>query len=103
MRRSFAASLGTTCPHQIARGWNARALSAASRATLVDSGRPEGLQFTAAGCRLPLGGWADTTRPADLESAGRLHASMGACRSRTHADDRLSRTSFGRVEGGDGA
>ena len=35
MRRSFATSLGTTYPHQIARGRNARALSAASRATLV--------------------------------------------------------------------
>src|SRR5262245_11946634 len=29
-------------------------------------------------------------------------ASMGACRSRTNADDRLPRASLGRVEGGDG-
>src|SRR4029079_6331924 len=27
---------------------------------------------------------------------------MGACRSRTNADDRLPRASLGRVEGGDG-
>src|SRR5437660_7233436 len=32
----------------------------------------------------------------------RLHGSMGACRSRTNADDRLPRASLGRVEGGDG-
>src|SRR5213078_277313 len=31
----------------------------------------------------------------------RLHGSMGACRSRTNADDRLPRASLGRVEGGD--
>jgi len=42
------------------------------------------------------------TQPADLDSAGRLRASMGACRSRTNADDRLPRASLGRVEGGDG-
>src|SRR3954463_8235427 len=30
------------------------------------------------------------------------HASMGACRSRTNADDRLPRASVGTVEGGDG-
>src|SRR5262249_48328107 len=29
-------------------------------------------------------------------------AGMGACRSRTNADDRLPRASLGRVEGGDG-
>src|SRR5436309_6576126 len=31
----------------------------------------------------------------------RLHASIGACRSRTNADNRLPRASLGRVEGGD--
>src|SRR6266550_1031558 len=36
-----------------------------------------------------------------LERRG-LDASMGACRSRTNADDRLPRASLGRVEGGDG-
>src|SRR5678815_1409098 len=35
-------------------------------------------------------------------SAGRLRASMGACRSRTNADDRLPLAPLGRVEGGDG-
>src|SRR5690348_13164670 len=29
----------------------------------------------------------ERTQPADLDSAGRPHASMGACRSRTNADD----------------
>src|SRR5215470_5445822 len=42
------------------------------------------------------------TQPADVYSAGQLRASMDACRSRTNADDRLSRASLGRVEGGDG-
>src|SRR6201997_4476741 len=42
------------------------------------------------------------TQPADLGSADWLHASMGACRSRTNADDRLPRASLGRVQGGDG-
>src|SRR5437764_7578394 len=32
----------------------------------------------------------------------RLHGSMGACRSRTNADDRLPVASLVRVEGGDG-
>src|SRR5262245_4070065 len=31
-----------------------------------------------------------------------LHASMGACRARTNADDRLPRAPLGRVEGGGG-
>src|SRR5262245_23723080 len=35
-------------------------------------------------------------------SAGRLRASMDACRARTNADDRLPRASLGRIEGGDG-
>src|SRR5262252_2405883 len=39
---------------------------------------------------------------ADLDSAGRLHASMGVCRSRTNANDCLPLASPGRVEGGDG-
>src|SRR5213595_1011359 len=42
------------------------------------------------------------TQPADLDSAGRLHASMGACRSRTNADDRLPADPLGRIEGRDG-
>src|SRR3984893_2535671 len=42
------------------------------------------------------------TQPADLDTAGRPRASMGACRSRTNADDRLSLASLGPVEGGDG-
>src|SRR5258708_27700823 len=42
------------------------------------------------------------TEPADLASAGRPRASMGACRSRTNADDRLPPASLGPVEGGDG-
>src|SRR5436190_6741825 len=42
-----------------------------------------------------------SARRADLDSAGRLHALMGACRSRTNANDRLPRASLGRVEGGD--
>src|SRR5215472_4328444 len=45
---------------------------------------------------------ADRTQPADLDSAGRPRASMGACRSRTNADDRLPADPLGRVEGGDG-
>src|SRR6266576_5825108 len=32
----------------------------------------------------------------------RLHGSMGACRSRTNAYDRLPRAALGRIEGGDG-
>src|SRR5215831_14954772 len=40
---------------------------------------------------------------AALESpCGRPRASMGACRSRTNADDRLPLASLGSVEGGDG-
>src|SRR6516165_10434359 len=42
------------------------------------------------------------TYPADLDSAGRPRASMGACCSRTNADDRLPLASLGPVEGGDG-
>ena len=37
-----------------------------------------------------------------MDSAGRLRAPMGACRSRTNADDRLPLASLGRVQGGDG-
>jgi Transposase DDE domain len=48
-----------------------------------------------------LGG-ADRTRPADLDSAGRPRASMGACRSRTNADDRLPADPLGRIEGRNG-
>src|SRR6516164_7892893 len=44
---------------------------------------------------------ADRMQLADLDSAGRLRASMGACRSRTNADDRLPLASLGRVQGGD--
>src|SRR5882672_7440260 len=40
--------------------------------------------------------------PAELDSAGRLRASMGVRRSGTNADDRLPHASLGRVEGGDG-
>src|SRR5262245_13098011 len=47
-------------------------------------------------------GVADRTQPADLDSAGRLRGSMGACRSRRNADDRLPLASLGPVEGGDG-
>src|SRR5215470_2530489 len=50
--------------------------------------------------QVALGG-ADRTPPADLDSAGRPRASMGACRSRTNADDCLPVASLGRVEGGD--
>jgi hypothetical protein len=46
---------------------------------------------------------ADRTRPADLDSAGRLRGSMGACRSRTNADDRLPADPLGRIESGDGS
>src|SRR5262245_51042281 len=42
------------------------------------------------------------TQPADLDSAGGPRASMGACRSRTNADDRLPLASLGAVEGRDG-
>src|SRR5262252_6139643 len=44
---------------------------------------------------------ADRTQPADLDSAGRPPASMGAGRSRTNADDCLPVASLGRVESGD--
>src|SRR6516162_6774337 len=47
-------------------------------------------------------GASDRTQPADLDSAGRPRASMGACRSRTNADDRLPVDPLGPVEGGDG-
>src|SRR5215470_8886773 len=48
------------------------------------------------------------SRPAGLPAtgrpgqAGRLRAPMGACRSRTNADDRLPLASLVRVQGGDG-
>jgi hypothetical protein len=50
---------------------------------------------------------ADRTQPADLDSSGWPRASMGACRSRTNADDRLpldplGLDPLGRVEGSDG-
>src|SRR5499433_2813728 len=44
----------------------------------------------------------ERTKPGDLGSAGRPRASIGACRSRTNADDRLPLPSLGPVEGGDG-
>ena len=47
-------------------------------------------------------GGSDRTQPADLDSAGRPRASIGACRSRTNADDRLPVDPLGLVEGGDG-
>src|ERR1700756_2039603 len=47
-------------------------------------------------------GASDRTKPADLDSAGRPRASMGGCRSRANADDRLPLASLGPVEGGDG-
>src|SRR5215831_16559558 len=50
--------------------------------------------------QVALGG-ADRTPPDDLDSAGRPRASMGACRSRTNADDCLPVASLGRVERGD--
>src|SRR5215470_12912114 len=46
-------------------------------------------------------GGSDRTQPADLDSAGRPRASIGACRSRTNADDRLPVDPLGLVEGGD--
>src|SRR5207253_9797971 len=51
--------------------------------------------------QVALGG-VDRTQPADLDSAGRPRASMGACRSRTNADDRLPADPLGRIESGDG-
>src|ERR1700720_1188211 len=47
-------------------------------------------------------GASDRMQPADPDSAGRPRASIGACRSRTNADDRLPLASLGPVEGGDG-
>src|SRR5215813_13775659 len=44
----------------------------------------------------------ERTQPADLDSAGRPRASMGACRSRTNADDRLPADPPGRIEGRNG-
>src|SRR6516164_725914 len=41
-------------------------------------------------------------QPADLDSAGRPRASMGACCSRTNADDRLPADPLVRIESGDG-
>src|SRR3954447_8332328 len=41
-------------------------------------------------------------QPVGLDSAGRLHASIGVLPSGTNADDRLPLASFGRVQGGDG-
>src|SRR6267378_3867085 len=49
-----------------------------------------------------VGNVAALESPFDLDSAGRPRASMGACRSRTNADDRLPLASLGPVEGGDG-
>src|SRR5262249_7190940 len=46
-------------------------------------------------------GGSDRTQPADLDSAGRPRASIGACRSRSNADDRLPLASLGPVESGD--
>src|SRR3954470_15145487 len=37
-----------------------------------------------------------------LSAIVRRHGSIGACRSRTNADDRFARASLGRIEGGDG-
>src|SRR5690242_2629284 len=51
--------------------------------------------------QVALGG-AYRTEPADPDSAGRPRASMGACRSRTNADDRLPADPLGRIESGDG-
>src|SRR5690348_18108952 len=51
--------------------------------------------------QVALGG-AYRTEPADPDSAGRPRASMGACRSRTNADDRPSADPLGRIESGDG-
>ncbi len=51
--------------------------------------------------RVALGA-SDRTQPADPDSAGRPRASIGACRSRTNADDRLPADPLGRIEGGDG-
>src|SRR4051812_16447447 len=45
-------------------------------------------------------GRADRTQPADLDSACRRRASIGAFRSRTTADDCLPIASLGRIEGG---
>jgi hypothetical protein len=42
----------------------------------------------------------ERTQPADLDSAGRPHGSMGACRSRTNADNCFPLGSLGRVECG---
>src|SRR5262245_52733650 len=44
---------------------------------------------------------ADRKQPADLDSAGRLRASMGACSSRTKADNRPPIASLWRVKVGD--
>src|SRR5262250_62280 len=51
--------------------------------------------------QVTLGG-VDRMQPADLDSAGRPRASMGACCSRTNADDRLPADPLGRIESGDG-
>ena len=40
-------------------------------------------------------------QPVDPDSAGRPRVSIGACRSRMNADDRLSLDPLGWVEGGD--
>src|SRR5215831_1081216 len=57
------------------------------------------LQHESHGCLSVVA--AALKQTADLDSAGRLRAPMGACRSRTNADDRLPLASLGRVEGGD--
>src|SRR5499427_2551134 len=51
--------------------------------------------------QVTLGG-VDRMQPADLDSADRPRASMGACCSRTNADDRLPADPLGRIESGDG-
>src|SRR5215813_2457382 len=59
---------------EMLQGWKARSTSNAQRPWIVS--------------QVALGG-ADRTQPADLDGAGRPRASMGACRSRTNAEDRL--------------
>src|SRR5215471_2827524 len=50
--------------------------------------------------RIALGSLIRRSRP--ISSTGGPCASVGVCRSRMNADDRLSLDPFGRVEGGDG-
>jgi len=51
----------------------------------------------------PAVGGVDRTQPADLNSADQARASMGACCSRTNADDRFPAGPPGRIESGDGS